>query len=123
MTQARVQEISVLELVERFARIALDQDEALFSGEIARFNALYDKMEIVGNELKSRAGDQRSSLLPLYDHPNIQVRLQAAFAIMDIVPAAARQVFQKIADSHRYPQAADALGALRRLDGKSPIQN
>src|ERR1700733_15675004 len=98
MTQARVQEISVPELVERFVRIALDQDEALFSGEIARFNVLYDQMEIVGNELKSRVGERRSSLLPLYDHPHIQVRLQAAFATMDLVPAAARQVFQKIAD-------------------------
>ena len=37
---------------------------------------------------------------------------------MEIAPEAARDVFQKISNSRRYPQAADALAAIWRLDGK-----
>jgi ABC-type uncharacterized transport system ATPase subunit len=47
-------EMTVPELVERFVAIAVDQDRALFDDEIAKFNRLYDQMEEVRNELKSR---------------------------------------------------------------------
>jgi hypothetical protein len=123
MIQADVSKMTVAELVERFIGIALDQDNALFNGEISRFNELYDQMDEVRNELKRRMGDQRSALLPLYGHPNIQVRLKAALTTMDLEPIAAREVFQKIASSRRYPQAADALAAIRRLDGKPLVQS
>jgi len=116
MTRTFVRKMTVPELVKRFVSIALDQDKALFNNEIARFNKLYGQMDAVRNELKIRPGDQRSALLPLYVHPNIQVRLKAALTTMDVAPEAAREVFQNIADSRHYPQAADALGALRRLD-------
>lgn len=117
-----LRQMSVAELVEMFKAIALDQDKAIFDDETARFNMLYAKMDIVRNELKNRSGDQRSSLLPLFDHPNIQVRLKAALTTMDLAPAAAREVFRTIAESRRYPQAADALLALSRLDGKPLMQ-
>lgn len=118
MTQCNVKTMTVKELVERFIAIAVGQDKAIFDEDNGKFNRLYDQMEKVRSELKSRPGDQRSALLPLYDHPNIQVRLKAASTTMDVAPEAARQVFQKIYDSRRYPQAADALAALWRLDGK-----
>lgn len=106
------------QLVDRFVTIALEQDEALLNDQIPKFNRLYDQMKDVIEELKSRPGDQRSILLPLYNHPNIQVRLKAARTTIDVAPEAARDVFQKIVDSRRYPQAADALAAIWRLDGK-----
>jgi hypothetical protein len=106
------------QLVDRFVAIAVEQDEASFDDQISKFNRLYDQMKEVIDELKSRPGDQRSILLPLYNHPNIQVRLKAARTTIDIAPEAARDVFQKIVDSRRYQQAADALAAIRRLDGK-----
>ena len=118
MTRFNVKTMTVNELVERFVAIALDQDKALFNDEITKFNKLYGQMDAIGNELKSRPGGQRSALLPLYTHPNIQVRLKAALTTMEIAPEAARDVFQKISDSRRYPQAADALAAIWRLDGK-----
>lgn len=118
MTRLNVKAMAVSELVDCFVAIALDQDKALFNDQISKFNKLFDRMKDVTDELKSRPGDQRSALLPLYGHPNIQVRLKAASTTIDVAPEAARQVFQKIYDSRRYPQAADALAALWRLDGK-----
>lgn len=117
MTRFNVKTMTVNELVERFVAIALDQDQALFNDEIATFNKLYSQMDAARNELKSRPGDQRSALLPLYTHPNVQVRLKAALSTMEVAPEAAREVFRRIADTHRYPQAADALAAIWRLDG------
>jgi hypothetical protein len=115
--------MTVNELVERFIDIALDQDKALFNFEIAKFNKLYRQMDTVRNELKSRPGDQRSALLPLYAHPNIQVRLKAALTTMEVAPEAARKVLLKIVDSRRYPQAADALAAIWRLDGRPLVRD
>jgi Domain of unknown function (DUF2019) len=123
MTRLNVKTMTTDELVERFIAIALDQDKALFNDETAKFNKLYAQMDVVRNELKSRPRDQRSALLPLYTHPNIQVRLKAALTTMEIAPEAAREVFQKIADSCHYPQAADALAAIWRLDGRPLARN
>jgi cytochrome c oxidase assembly protein Cox11 len=124
MTRFNVKMMTVNELVERFVAIAVDQDKAIFNEDTAKFNRLYDKMEEVRNELKSRPGDQRSALLPLYTHTNIQVRLRAALTTMEVVPEAAREVFQKIANSRLYPQAAaDALAAIWRLDGRPLVPN
>lgn len=122
MTRFDLKTMTVSELTDRFIAIAVEQDKAIFDDDNAKFNRLYDQMEDIRNELKCRPGDQRSALLPLFDHPNIQVRLKAALTVMDIAPGAAREAFQKIADSRRYPQAADALGALRRLDGRPLIR-
>lgn len=122
MTRFNVKNMTVNELVERFVAIALDQDKALFHDEIAIFNKLYCQMNAVRNELKNRPGDQRSALLPLYTHPNVQVRLKAALTTMEVAPEAAREVFEKIAESRHYPQAADALAAIWRLDGKPLIR-
>jgi uncharacterized protein DUF2019 len=123
VTRLNVKTMTVNELVERFIDIALDQDKALFNFEIAKFNKLYRQMDTVRNELKSRPGDQRSALLPLYAHPNIQVRLKAALTTMEVAPEAARKVLLKIVDSRRYPQAADALAAIWRLDGRPLVRD
>jgi hypothetical protein len=118
MKRSNVAEMTVNQLTDQFVAIALEQDKALFDGETSKFNKLYDQMEAITSELKSRPGDRRSTLLPLYAHPNNQVRLKAAIVTLDIAPEGARAVLQGLADSRRYPQAADALTTLRRLDGR-----
>ena len=50
---------SVQEVVERFVSIGIAQYEALYVGDIGKFNRLYREMEDVRNELKRREGDQR----------------------------------------------------------------
>ncbi len=104
------------DLVKRFADIGVAQDEALFKSDIARFNRLYSDKAAITEELKSRPNDQRSALLTLYDHPNMQVRLNAAKATLAVAPELARRKLAAIADSGWQPQAGDAGMSLWNLD-------
>jgi hypothetical protein len=74
MTRLRFEDLSTEQLVKRFEEITLAQDEALLDGHLATFGRLFQQMRAVLEELKSRDGDQRGALLPLYEHPNAQVR-------------------------------------------------
>src|SRR5581483_2704952 len=60
------------------------QDAAIGMREIARFNRLFDRKRAIQDELKARRGDQRRALLTLFDHPNAQVRLNAAEALTEL---------------------------------------
>ena len=59
MTNARLEELTVGQLVERFTEITLDQDKALRTSKHAKFNRLFEEMEAVKGELRRRDGDQR----------------------------------------------------------------
>jgi hypothetical protein len=108
--------MSVADLVERFAALGVGQFNAELHGDIAKQNRLLLQMRDVTEELKRRPGDQRSALVRLFDHPNIQVRLMAAKLTLAVAPAAARQMLQNIENSKRYPQAGDAGMSLWNLD-------
>ncbi|NEW99972.1 DUF2019 domain-containing protein [Rhodopseudomonas sp. BR0G17] len=104
------------DLVAPFARITVDQDDALLGNQIARFNRLYGVMAEIADELKSRDGDQRTALLSLFEHPNMQVRLQAAKFKLAVAPVEARRQLEAIASSKWFPQAGDAGMCLSFLD-------
>jgi Domain of unknown function (DUF2019) len=116
MTQIKLEGMRVDQLVELFTAIVLQQDKALLSNDLAKFNQLFDRMEEVKQELTMRPGGQRRALTMLYTHPNAQVRLKAAKATLAIAPGAARRVIQAIADSREYPQAGEAGMSLWNLD-------
>jgi hypothetical protein len=101
-------ELSAVELVERFAAASLGQFQAELEGDIAKQNEFVRQSIAVTDELKSRPGDQRSALIKLYDHPNVQVRLNAARLTFAVAPVAAREVIQAVKESKQYPQAMDA---------------
>lgn len=111
-----LQDMPVDELVGRFAAIALDQYEPTLYNETNKYNRLYKQMSDVSDELKSRAGDQRRALMPLLEHPNVQVRLAAAHATLALAYTEARSVIQAIADSSEFPQAFHAGMSLSNLD-------
>ena len=73
-------------------------------------------MDDINTELKRRGSQARLALTRLYDHPDIQVRLQAAKSTRAVAPVEARRVIEAIARSSRMPQAADARGSLRNMD-------
>ena len=104
------------QLLARFAEIGMEQDDALLGGEIARFNKLFRKMQDVVQELKRRPGDQRTALLSLYMHPNMQVRVKAAKNSLAVAPAAARQLLEEIEASQWQPQALEAGMSLWNLE-------
>lgn len=114
--QIKLGEMSVDQLVERFAALALEQDRALLEENIKRVNQLYDALKDVESELKLRDGDQRRALLRLYDHKNAQVRVKAVKATLAVEPIAARRMLQAIADSREYPQDAEARSSIRYLE-------
>jgi len=103
-----LQTMSVAELVERFAALAIAQFQAELQSDIARQNKLIKQGWAIADELKRRPGDQRSALVRLYEHPNVQVRLNSAQLTLAVAPTAAREVVQAIAASKQYPQAMDA---------------
>jgi hypothetical protein len=111
-----LQKMSAADLVERFTELGVGQFQAELHGELAKQNKLILQMRPLIEELKSRPGDQRSALLPLFNHRNVQVRLMAAMLTLAVAPAAARQVLQAIKDSGQQPQALDAGMCLWDLD-------
>jgi uncharacterized protein DUF2019 len=116
MKRVALVEMTVDELVERFIALALGQDEADLDNDIPKFTRLFWQMEAVEGELKSREGDQRRSLMDLYQHRNAQVRLCAAKATLAVAPKEAQAQLQKLRESHEFPQAGDAGMTLRALD-------
>lgn len=116
MKRSSLGQLTVNQLVERFAEIGVEQDQALLYDEIAKYNRLFDQMWELVDEPKRREGDQRRALVALYNHPKAQVRLKAAIATLALEPDAARKVLQIISDRDEYPQAADARGVLSALD-------
>jgi hypothetical protein len=107
---------TVSELVARFTALGLEQYQARLRNEQKRLNRAMLEMFDVAAELKSRAGDQRSALLALYEHPNLQVRLMAAKLTLAVAPAAAQELLKTIAESKDYPQAGDAGMSLWALE-------
>lgn len=112
--------LSNAEIVDLFERLCIEQYDAMEREEQARVNRLVWRIHDLETELKSRPGDQRYELMKLFGHPNMQVRLSAAQAILSIDYASARREIQEIKDSKWYPQAMDAGMTLYFLDtGKS----
>lgn len=116
MKNAALKDMSVDQLVERFTAVTLSQFQAELYDEFGKYNKLYREMTAIEQELKSRPGDQRAALIPLFDHQNPQVRLMAAQSTLTVVPAAARQTLQELWDHKEFPQAGDAMGTLRALE-------
>ena len=116
MRAGSVADMTSDELVVRFVEISIEQGKALAFFETARFNSLYGKLSAVVRELRARPGDERHRLLKLYDHPDLQVRLNVAGRTYALDPAAAIATFQAIKDSRRYPWAGDAGMSLSMLE-------
>jgi hypothetical protein len=110
---------SVQELVARFLSIGLAQYDAAYTIDTKKYARLYAKMQAIENELKRRKGDQRRALLPLLGHPNVQVRMMAANALLAISPDLARKALESVRAAKIFPQAMDAGMMLRGLDDGS----
>ena len=99
--------MTVDQLVERYVAISQGQGEAIERHDSPRFNQLFGLREAVDEELKRRKGDQRRALLPLLEHRNLQVRLNAAKSTLAVDRGRAKAL-EAIQATQRMPQAADA---------------
>jgi hypothetical protein len=116
MKPEKLSSMSVDALINRFAEIGVLQDDALWKGKYSYFNRLYDQMDQLDKELRSRGRGARSALSQLFIHPNVQVRLQAAKFSLGVEPLKAYRVIKDISDSNFFPQAGDAGMTLVNLE-------
>ena len=115
MTARKGEEVFVDEMLQRFIELSLTQHEALLYLETGPYNRAYMKIKKLVEELEARTGDQRHVLVDLFDHPNPQVRLNAAKFAHPLFPEESIQVVQSIIDAKKYPQEAHARSALDYL--------
>lgn len=113
-----VSDLTTEQLVALYAAVGIAQNEAEKQGQIARFNRLADSTSKIIKELKSRPGDHRLALLQLYNHPDIQVRANAARDTWSVAQVEARRKLEEIRDSKWYPQAGEAGMNVHILEGK-----
>lgn len=112
----RLADMSNEALVHRFAEICVEQDKAELEDKISKFNKLFKQQLEIEAELRNRGLEARLNLLKLYEHPNMQVKLQAAKATLAVAPKEARRMIELIAESPWMPQAGDAGMCLWALD-------
>jgi cytochrome c oxidase assembly protein Cox11 len=116
MSRAKLNNLSIEQLVQQFTDLAVQQDMALLGGPQKEVNRIFWKLEAIESELKGRPGDQRAALLPLYNHKNKQVQVKAAKATLAIAPEAARSQLEAIRVSGWQPQALEAGMCLWNLE-------
>ncbi|ABA04431.1 conserved hypothetical protein [Nitrobacter winogradskyi Nb-255] len=121
MTPVQSDGARVQGLIARFAEIGMAQYDAIYVINTIKYNRLYAEMKRVWTELKEMPGDQRTALLPLLSHTNVQVRLMAAHSLLALYPGLARRTLETIRDSGIEPQNGSAANAIRRLDEGSYV--
>jgi len=111
-----LEDVPVAQLVEQFVDVAVQQYKVARAFDTRTYRRLYRRMEEICDELKRRPGDQRAVLISLFGHPNAQVRLMAAHAMLAIAPVEARAQIEAIHDSKIPIQSLSAGMTLVNLD-------
>lgn len=76
------------EIIDYFIELSAKKRETDDYLDTYTYNKIFDILETIKVELKTRPGDQRSILVPLIFHPSLQVRLNASIATLAITPDA-----------------------------------
>lgn len=120
MTKQSFSGMSTDQLVELFAENGIEQDRLLRLSQVSKFKKVFGVMSGIYAELKRRGPQALLALTRLYDHPNMQVQVQAALLTVEVCPDDARLALEAIAKTRRMPQAADARAELRDRYGLEP---
>jgi hypothetical protein len=116
MKNADLRNMSIEELLLRFTELAVQREQAELKSRIREENRAIREIWRVEDELKLRPGDQRIALTSLFDHPNRQVRCEAALATAYVAPKASRDVLETIIRLGWEPQSSQARERLMNLD-------
>jgi len=100
MTNENLSDLSIAELVERYTALSVEQstthheeDDAL---AVSKYNRLYDATHAISDVLRARGVEARSALIPLLQHSNPQVRLNAAHQLLAITHDEAYAALEKL---------------------------
>ena len=116
MRRQNLEGFTIDQLLHRYVEIGERQYDAWEVGDTAKFSRLFTRMSEMEAELRRRGPEARRSLLQLYDHENLQVRLNAAKSTLAIAPEPARAELEDIR-SLKWPHLSlDAGMCIRALD-------
>ncbi len=107
---------TVPELLAQFRDACLAQYDTYITGDIRKYNKLYDFLLAVTRELKRRGVEERRSLLTLLADKNPQVRLQAATKVYSVAPVEAKACIEAIAAAGLPDQSLSARMTLHGLE-------
>ena len=116
MNDLNLKSCTIDELIAQFVEHAVEQNATVDYLDHDRYEALDKLIAAISQELSRRGLKARQQLLPLYQHREAQVRLQAARFTYGVTPEAARKCIQAIADSHIRPQNFEARMLLTSID-------
>ncbi|MEF2072348.1 DUF2019 domain-containing protein [Consotaella aegiceratis] len=107
------------QLLSHFVALGVEQDQAWMTFEQSKVNRAIRQRFAVEAELKSRPGDARRLLINYYEHPNIQVQLNAATATLALFPEEAHRKLEEIRSWGISPFGPDAGLLLSGLEDGS----
>jgi hypothetical protein len=96
-TLAELSTLSIQSLVERYTECAIARRIAIDDSNPTLGNHHFDEMTRAYVELKSRGLDAQRALLPLLDHNDANLRLDAAVLALEFAPHLAVPVFRALA--------------------------
>lgn len=102
MNNTDISKVDTEKLLDVFVQLSLQQGEAHDLAKPSLVNRLGDRLYDISDELIRRTDDRGRSLLKLFEHPNTQVRFNAATSVSGLFTKEARQAIQIIADSSSY---------------------
>jgi Domain of unknown function (DUF2019) len=99
---------SIQDLVAAYLDVSLKEADAVERGETAKVRRLFEKRMQLDRLIRSRGLPARKSLIPLLDHRNAQVRLNAAKHLLAVAPTEARATLEDLAAHGPSQQRGDA---------------
>lgn len=107
--------MSLDEIKEYFIELSAKKRETDDYFDTYTYNKIFKILREIRSELKQRPGDQRSILIPLIAHPNLQVRLNASAATLAITPDALTML-RAIASLGWDPERSEARSLVDAID-------
>jgi HEAT repeat protein len=97
MTMRNLQTAPNDQLIATYIELSQNEDDAMLRNDIGRATRLVRQRKEVDDILRARGIQARRMLLPLLEHPNAQVRLNAAKHLLAVAPAEARATLEDLA--------------------------
>jgi hypothetical protein len=104
------------ELVLQYEAIGVAMYDESLNDTSSKYNKLFKKYTLIVEALDAFGPDARRRLMPFLSHPNLQLRMNAAYDVERIDPQGSLAVFREVAASGQRPQSVSAGFALERRD-------
>ena len=108
--------LSIEQLVGIYEGVSVEEFDALELGDMPSVRKLFSKLKSVDQEIRARGIEARRKMLPLLNHRNPQVRINAAKALLAIAPQEARSALELLAFRGPSIQRLDARMCIRHLE-------